>query len=255
MDEEAETQTHSITNTKALGSEPKQFDSNIYVLNHCIRWSSSSVDTFHCIALSYSFWVLATCKPFISDISKKTVSTFKMAIPQNSKHCPAKIPNFHVTQITQLSFPKLSAPPNQFTLLLHSNGTSLHRKRGGLFQTEDATDQYSARVWTNLILVIGLLPVLHPNDFPWATFSFRFDEKIRSQAKKSKFSDRFAKRRKRKKNKNKTKPPVAGPQTLRQQSKRSSTTSAGVLRFLMCLTVNGPLTHLFVVFAFGVYKL
>lgn len=48
---------------------------------------------------------------------------------------------------------------------------------------------------------------------------------------------------------------MAGPQTLRQQSKRSSTASAGVLRFLMCLTVNGPLTLLYVVFAFGVYKL
>lgn len=79
-----------------------------------------------------------------------------------------------------------------------------------------------------------------PTTFLGHTFSFRFDEKIRSQAKKPKFSDRFAKRRKRKQ----TKPPVAGPQTLRQQSKRSSTGSAGVLRFLMCLTVNGPLTHL-----------
>lgn len=48
---------------------------------------------------------------------------------------------------------------------------------------------------------------------------------------------------------------MAGPQTLRQQSKRSSTASAGVLRFLMCLTVNGPLTLFYVVFAFGVYKL
>ena len=157
-----------------------------------------------------------------------------MAIPQNSKHCPAKIPNFHVTQkLLNCLFPNSVLHP--ISSLCCCTATEPRYTGNEEGQTEDAAAQYSAWVWTNLILVIVLLPVLHPNDFPWATFSLRFDEKIRSQAKKSKFSGRFAKRRKTNKQK---KPPVAGQRTLRQQSKRSSTASAGVLRFLMCLSTG-----------------